>query len=238
MDSTALILIIVGVVVVAAIAVVGMRVARRKRSQRLREQYGPEYERAVQEHGGRREAESKLRDREKQHKKLDLKDLSQHQRDDYDRRWTDIQARFVDDPSDAVRSADHLVVEVMKVRGYPVDDFDQRAESLSVDHPKTTSRYREARKISRANEDGTADTEDLRQAVTSYRELVQALVHGEGRGDKGRDRGDERRDDDRRADEQRTEAGRTDAGQHHAHERNGHRDSTATRVQQSERESM
>ena len=82
----------------------------------------------------------------------------------------------MDDPSTAVRNADQLVVEVMSARGYPVDDFDQRADDLSVSHPEVTQRYREARRIAGANEDGTVDTEDLRQAVTSYRSLVLALL--------------------------------------------------------------
>lgn len=233
MDTTSLILTIVAVIVVAAIAVVGVKIAKQKQSQRLREQYGPEYERAVKDHGNERGAESALRDREKQHKKLDLKDLNQQQRDDYDRRWTEIQAEFVDDPSRAVRGADKLVVEIMKARGYPVDDFDQRAESLSVEHPETTSRYREARKIARANEDGTADTENLRQAVTSYRELVRALVHGDQRQDGGRDRGG-----DHRADDHRAEAGRTDAEHDPEHERNGHRESVPTQVHETKRETM
>jgi dephospho-CoA kinase len=60
-----------------------------------------------------------------------------------------------------------LVVEVMSARGYPVEDFDQRADDLSVSHPEITQRYREASRIAQANEDGTVDTEDLRQAVTS-----------------------------------------------------------------------
>ena len=82
----------------------------------------------------------------------------------------------MDDPNTAVRNADQLVVEVMSARGYPVDDFDQRADDLSVSHPEVTQRYREARRIAQANNDGTVDTEDLRQAVTSYRSLVLALL--------------------------------------------------------------
>jgi FtsZ-interacting cell division protein ZipA len=241
MDTTSLILTIVAVIVVAAIAVVGLKIAKQKQSRRLRERYGSEYERAVAEHGDERAAESALRDREKQHRKLDLKDLNQQQRDDYDRRWKDLQAEFVDDPSRAVRGADQLVVEIMKVRGYPVDDFDQRAENLSVDHPETTSRYREARTIARANEDGTADTENLRQAVTSYRELVRALVHGDGRRDDGaehdrteHDRTEHDRTDHDGSAQHRGDAARTDT----EHERNGHRESVPTQVHETKRETM
>jgi hypothetical protein len=97
----------------------------------------------------------------------------------------------VDDPNIAVRNADRLVVEVMSARGYPVEDFDQRADDLSVSHPEITERYREASRIARANEDGTVETEDLRQAVTSYRALVLALLADDG--DRGRDDGDRSR---------------------------------------------
>lgn len=238
MNTTSLVLTIVAVIAIAIIAVVALKIARKKQSERLREQYGPEYDRAVDRSGNQREAESELRDREKRHKKLDLKELNQQQRDGYDRRWTELQAQFVDDPSQAVRGADHLVVEIMKVRGYPVDDFDQRADTLSVSHPQVTQGYREAREIARSNEDGSADTEDLRQAVTSYRALVRALVHGEAT---------DRRRDDTSAPDARTDAGRTDAGpteagrsdaagEHREQERNGHRESVPTRTQETKRE--
>ena len=102
------------------------------------------------------------------------------EREDFERRWSEVQGQFVDDPSNAVRNADLLVVEVMGARGYPVEDFDQRADDLSVSHPEVTQRYREARRIAQANKDGNADTEDLRQAVTSYRSLVMALLDDDG----------------------------------------------------------
>jgi hypothetical protein len=102
-----------------------------------------------------------------------------------------VQGEFVDDPNSAVRNADRLVVDVMSARGYPVEDFDQRADDLSVSHPEITERYREASRIAQANEDGTVDTEDLRQAVTSYRALVLALLADDG--DRGRDDGDRSR---------------------------------------------
>jgi hypothetical protein len=176
-NAAIIIVIIVAVIAVAAIAVAGIQLARRKQTERLRAQYGPEYDRAVERADNPREAESELREREKRHKKLDLRDLDRKQKEDFERRWTELQGEFVDDPSGAVRGADKLVVEVMSARGYPVDDFDQRADDLSVSHPTVTQHYREARKIAKSNEDGSADTEDLRKAVTSYRSLVKALLN-------------------------------------------------------------
>jgi FtsZ-interacting cell division protein ZipA len=186
-NITLIIVIVIAVVVVAAIIVVGYRMARQNRTERLRQQYGPEYDRAIDQSGTQREAESELRSRAKRHEQLELRDLDSSERVDFERRWSDVQGKFVDDPSTAVHDADLLVLEVMSARGYPVEDFDQRADDLSVSHPEVTQRYREARLIAQANKDGNASTEDLRQAVTSFRSLVLALLADDGqrRGDNG-----------------------------------------------------
>lgn len=185
-NTTLIILIIVAVVAVVAIAAIaiGIPLARRKRSQRLREQFGPEYDRAVERSDNPREAESELRGRAKRHEELELRSLTSDERAGFERRWLDVQGQFVDDPGAAVRGADHLVVEVMSARGYPVDDFDQRADDLSVSHPTVTQEYRKARSIAKANHEGRADTEQLRHAVTSYRTLVEALLTDDGDGDR------------------------------------------------------
>jgi FtsZ-interacting cell division protein ZipA len=194
-NTTLIILIVVAVVVIVAIVVVGYQMARQKRTARLRDQYGPEYDRALDQSDNQREAESELQDRSKRHEKLELRSLESSEREDFERRWSEVQREFVDDPNNAVRNADLLVVEVMSARGYPVEDFDQRADDLSVSHPEITQRYREASRIAQANEDGTVDTEDLRQAVTSYRALVLALLADDG--DRSRhDDGDRTRYDD------------------------------------------
>ena len=180
-NITLIIVIVVAVAVIVALVVAGYQMARRKQTERLRQQYGPEYDRAIDEADSQRAAESELRERAKRHDELQLRSLDSSERADFERRWTDVQAQFVDDPSTAVRNADRFVVEVMAARGYPVEeDFDQRADDLSVRHAEVTQRYREARRIAQANEDGGVDTEDLRQAVTSYRALVQALLAGDG----------------------------------------------------------
>ena len=180
-NITLIIVIVVAVAVIVALVVAGYQMARRKQTERLRQQYGPEYDRAIDQADSQRAAESELRERAKRHDELELRSLDSSERADFERRWTDIQAQFVDDPSTAVRNADRFVVEVMAARGYPVEeDFDQRADDLSVRHAEVTQRYREARRIAQANEDGGVDTEDLRQAVTSYRALVQALLGGDG----------------------------------------------------------
>jgi hypothetical protein len=180
-NTTLIIVIVVAVVLIAAIVVIGSRMARQRRTEQLRQQYGPEYDRAIDQAESPREAESELRDRSKRHEQLELRSLDSSEREDFARRWSDVQGQFVDDPNDAVRNANLLVVEVMSARGYPVEDFDQQAADLSVQYPELTQRYREARSIARANENGNANTEDLRQAVTSYRSLIKALLADDDR---------------------------------------------------------
>jgi FtsZ-interacting cell division protein ZipA len=175
-NITLIIMVVIAVVVIVTIVIVGYQVARQTRTAQLREQYGPEYDRAVDLADSQHEAESELRGRSKRHEQLGLRSLDTSERENFERCWSDIQSQFVDDPSTAVRNADLLVVEVMSARGYPVEDFDQRANDLSVRYPEGTQRYREARRIAQANEHGTIDTEDLRQALTSYRSMVLALL--------------------------------------------------------------
>lgn len=169
-------LIILAVVVVLGLAAGAFYSWRGKRTDRLRERFGPEYDRAVDRAGNPRQAESELREREKRHCEFELRPLEPEARGRFEVRWRQVQGEFVDNPARAVRDADELVTEVMSARGYPVRDFDQRADDLSVEHPELTQRYRSAREIARANESGEASTEQLREATTSYRSLVQALL--------------------------------------------------------------
>src|SRR5690606_13012270 len=183
-DSTVIVLVIVVVVLLLALVAVGMVLAQRRRSERLQEQFGPEYERSVDEAGSRRAAEAQLAEREKRHRKLDIRDLRPEERERFAASWADIQREFVDDPHRAVRDADLLVLDIMRTRGYPVGDdggdFERRAEDISVEHPDVVQRYREAHRVRTATERGDVDTENQREAVTSYRSLVDALLGTRG----------------------------------------------------------
>lgn len=167
------ILIGVGAVVLVALAWLGMD---RQRSRRLQEKFGPEYGRTVSERGDRRAAESELREREQVRDQLEIRPLSPSQRERYGREWERVQTAFVDNPSGAVADADRLVAEVMRERGYPVDDFDQQAAVVSVDHPNVVSNYREGHAIFLSFDRGDASTEDLRQAMQHYRALFDELL--------------------------------------------------------------
>jgi hypothetical protein len=172
-QSTTIILAVVAVVVLAA---VGWLVWQRRRSEALREQYGPEYDRALRQMGDKGRAESELMKRQERVEQLDIRPLSASQRSDYENRWRAIQSKFVDDPRGAVSAADGLVEEVMKARGYPIANFDQRAADLSVHHPRVVENYRAARDIALRHRRGEATTEDLRQAMVYYRALFQDLL--------------------------------------------------------------
>lgn len=175
MDTTVIVLIVLVLLVLGLVAG-GIMLSRRRRSQRLQEHYGPEYERSLQETGDRKAAEARLTEREQRVSKLDIRELRPDERDRFASTWTAIQRGFVDDPARSVHQADEMVVDIMRTRGYPVEDFERRAEDVSVEHPDVVQHYRDARAVRDATVNGSADTEQQRQAVTSYRALVTALL--------------------------------------------------------------
>jgi|SRR6266540_2412367 len=175
----------VWIVIAVAVAIVVLGILatalRTRRSRSLQDRFGREYDRTIDKAGGRREAEQELREREKRHDELELRPLSQDVRERYLQQWQVTQGQFVDDPTGAVSKADDLVQRVMRDRGYPVDDFEQRAADISVEHPDLVEKYRTANGIARASERGEASTEDLRHSVRHYRALfVELLEVGEG----------------------------------------------------------
>ena len=171
------------VIAIAAVIVVALIVAtreRRRRSEALQERFGPEYDRTVDEAGGRRDAERELREREERREELDVQPLSAAARERYTTEWQGVQARFVDDPQGAVRSADRLVQQAMGERGYHVDeDFDQRAADLSVDHPAVVQSFREGHGLWLRYDRGEGSTEELRRAMMHYRSVFDELLVGE-----------------------------------------------------------
>ena len=173
MNTTALVVLAVVVVVIA----VGVFLyIRRRRSDNLRKQFGPEYKRAVDQYGDQRKAEVALAAREERVRKLHIRGLTADEQSRFSDTWKRTQARFVDEPSRAVSEADGLVKELMQARGYPVGDFEQRAADISVDHPNVVTNYRAAREIAVRNKSGKATTEDLRQAMVHYRSLFEELL--------------------------------------------------------------
>jgi hypothetical protein len=177
MPSWVWILFAVAVVVIVA-GVVWRALAARK-TKELQERFGPEYDRTASAIGSKREAEQELAARQERREQLNIRPLPADARKRYASQWAAVQAQFVDAPAAAVADADGLVSSVMADRGYPMDDFEQRAADISVDHPQVVQNYRQARGISHAAQQGQASTEDLRQAMQNYRALFDELLSEE-----------------------------------------------------------
>lgn len=168
---------VIGILLVAAavVAVLVWRTTQQRRTDQLRHHYGVEYDHTERQLG-RRRAEQELLSREKRVEQLDIRPLTPAQRTQFTDEWRRVQAQFVDDPDTAVAQGDRMVEDVMKTRGYPLADFDQRIADLSVHHAGVVQNYRAAREIATRQRQGQATTEDLRRAMVYYRELFEDLV--------------------------------------------------------------
>ena len=167
------------VIIVVAALVVGAAawmLGSQRRTRYLKDRFGPEYDRTARDSDGRRQAEAELVARERRRNRMDLRPLSEQTRERYAARWEDVQAGFVDAPDAAVEQADQLVSQVMSERGYPMDEFDQRAADISVDHPVVVENYRAAHRVCVAVKHGEASTEEERQAMRHYRSLFDELL--------------------------------------------------------------
>jgi hypothetical protein len=164
------------IIVVAIVVIVATLASRNARSRRLQQRFGPEYDRTVRNAGDRTAAERELSAREDRVKRMHIEELPAGARDRYTEEWRTVQTRFVDQPQEALKQADALVENVMRDRGYPMNDFEQRAADISPDHPQVVENYRAAHGIAQRSETGEATTEDLRQAMVHYRTLFNDLL--------------------------------------------------------------
>jgi hypothetical protein len=180
METVIIALLVIVAVLIVAGAIAAFVIDRDKKRREMREGFGPEYHRELARSGGdRAKAQKELEARQKRVSSFDLKPLSAEDAQRFSDQWRNTQERFVDDPNAATGDADRLVQEVMQARGYPMADFDQRANDVSVDHPGVVENYRSAHQISQRNERGEANTEDLRQAFVHYRSLFDDLLETE-----------------------------------------------------------
>jgi hypothetical protein len=171
--------IVLAIIIVALIAALVMAMRWRNRAS-LQQRFGPEYEREVAARGNEREAARHLRDVADRRDQLDIRQLEPTARDRYTRRWEAVQTEFVDQPGHALDEADRLITDVMRDRGYPVEDFGKRAELVAADHPQIVKHYRAAHAARRDHhgQPGAVGTEELRQAFVHYRALFNELVSG------------------------------------------------------------
>jgi hypothetical protein len=173
MSTGQVIVLVIVLLVIIVAALFAVRAARRKKLQKT---FGPEYDRVVADTGSRTDAEKELLERQKRHAELELRELSPESKARYSAAWEDAQIQFVDNPEQAVATADDLVTDLIAERGYPTGDYDDQLANLSVDHARTLGHYRDAHEISRRSRDGEASTEDLRQALVHYRALFADLL--------------------------------------------------------------
>ena len=178
MTSTYLIIAVVVILVIMGI-IMAAGFSRRQSAKRLQNKFGTEYDRTVESAGNEKKAQAELGERQKHVDSLNVRPLSVSERERYLAEWKAVQAKFVDQPGQATVEADHLIMDVMKARAYPVSDFEQRAADLSVNYPELVSNYRAARVIALKNEQHSANTEELRQAFIYYRSLFDELLKEE-----------------------------------------------------------
>jgi hypothetical protein len=194
MSTGVIIGIVVAILVLAAAAIVAAQELRRAS---LRRQFGPEYARLAKELGSERKAQTELIARQKRAAKLDIRPLTTEQRTRYTNAWTTVQEQFVDNPAESVKTASGLVERVMRDRGYPAGDSQQLIAALSVHHARKLEHYRRGEDIrtrsvatpakgaaaagSTASATRTVSTEELREAILSYRELFKDLLTSDGR---------------------------------------------------------
>jgi hypothetical protein len=167
---------IIVALVLVALAALAYWYSQQQQTKQLRQRFGSEYDHSVQTLGDERRAQEELQRRAERVEHLELRPLSPEDRQRFGDSWQSVQAMFVDDPARATKEADALITEVMRVRGYPTTDFEQRAADISVEHPAVVEHYRAAYAIARRSERGEAPTEDLRQAFVHYRALFQDLL--------------------------------------------------------------
>jgi hypothetical protein len=175
-SSPTSLIILIALVILLALGAVAYTRMRKGNTFEMRKRFGTEYDRALAEHGSERRAETKLADREARVGKFTLRELSAAQRDRFMTDWRGVESRFLDHPKGAVTEADELVSALLQARGYPVADFEQSAEDISVNHSRTIEYYRSAHAIAIRSGKAEASTEELRSAMIDYRTLFDELV--------------------------------------------------------------
>lgn len=180
--SGAVTILIIVLAVLAVLALIGLVLWPSLRRRRLQEQFGPEYDRTVQEAESRRHAERELAEREKRHQQLELRALTDEQKQRYNMQWAHVQEQFIDDPVRSLSNADQLLMGVMSDRGYPTEDYQQQLADLSVHHSGPLDQYRAAHDIAGRATRGEASTEEMRSAIVNYRELFVDVLDGDRAG--------------------------------------------------------
>jgi uncharacterized protein YneF (UPF0154 family) len=180
MDTTnTLVLVLAFVAALIVGGLIGTLMSRHQRTKRLQEKFGPEYEHTVSQMGDKRQAERELETRLDHVKKLAIRTLTAEEVDRFTSDWQTTQAEFVDEPLAAIRKADQLLSNVMKSKGYPVEDFEQGVADISVDFPELVVDYRGLHLIATRGDKEEVSTEEMRKAMIHARALFENLIKDE-----------------------------------------------------------
>jgi FtsZ-interacting cell division protein ZipA len=177
--------VLIAIVAVIVIVVVVWLALSKRRTTTLRDQFGSEYDRTLQQTDSRREAEADLSARRERREQLNIRPLTTVAQERYSSEWQQVQSRFVDQPAVSLGQAGELVLQVMRERGYPMDDFDKRAADISVDYPELVEHYRAGQAVSKSAASSEASTEDMRQGLVHYRALFEELLGADSETDRG-----------------------------------------------------
>lgn len=179
MDNTAftlVVIVVVGALLLLAGLKLGQALAHKEQTWQLQTQFGPEYKRGAARFETQEKDGAELLARQKRVAPLDLRPLPPAETQRYSDRWQSTQASFVDQPAQTLGEADRLVNQVMRAWGYPMENFEQRAAEISLDHPALVRNYRGARAILQKSRRQEAGIDDLRQAMIHYRALFEDLL--------------------------------------------------------------
>ena len=174
MDTNTTLWIVLGIIALIVVGAIVMAWRRVQRSNQLQERFGPEYDRALDELGDRRQAEKELESRVAHVKSLNIRPLTAEEVNRLALEWQETQREFVDEPLASLQKADRLIREAMKAKGYPVEDFEQRVAAISVDYPELVKDYRGMHRI--AIKEDNVGTEEIRQAMVHGRALFESLI--------------------------------------------------------------
>jgi hypothetical protein len=175
-STTAVIVTVVVIVLVLLVLALVVASTRKRRSAQLRDEFGPEYDRTVDDAGKRRHAEKELQSRKEEHEQLELRPLTPSAQQRFTEAWKGVQTRFVDTPALALSEADTLVTQLLDERGYPIGDFDTSARLLSVEHSHVLDSYRSAHAVEVSSRSRTADTETVRNAFLDFRSVFEDVM--------------------------------------------------------------
>ena len=170
---------VLAIVAVGVLAAIAYWLTSQRRSRHLRDHFGPEYNRTIAETGSRRAAEAELERRENRIRNLEIRPLSASDKQRFREEWVLCQGQFVDDPAGAVNSADELLGDVLRARGYAADNPYDRISDISAAYPRHATRYRFAEDLVTRHRRGHGSTEDLRKAFVHYRALFDEILGGQ-----------------------------------------------------------